>query len=60
MLSNADWAKIAESMGCLGLTVTQPSQLGGALDQALASGRPAVVDVKTHIDGIAPPPWLPA
>jgi acetolactate synthase-1/2/3 large subunit len=60
MLSDADFAQIAESMGCLGITVTRPSQLGSALDQALGSGRPCVIDVKTHIEGIAPPPWTPA
>jgi acetolactate synthase-1/2/3 large subunit len=59
MLSDADWARIAESMGCLGITVTHPSQLSSALDQAFSSGRPAVIDVKTHVDGIAPLPWTP-
>jgi acetolactate synthase-1/2/3 large subunit len=59
VLSDADWAQIAESMGCLGITVTHPSQLSSALDQAFLSGRPAVIDVKTHIDGIAPAPWTP-
>jgi acetolactate synthase-1/2/3 large subunit len=57
MLSDADFARIAESMGCLGLTVRHPSQVSSALDQALSSGSPAVIDVKTHIDGIAPAPW---
>ena len=47
-------------MGALGLTVRKPSELAGALDQAFASGRPAVVDVKTHIEGIAPKAWVPA
>jgi acetolactate synthase-1/2/3 large subunit len=60
ILSDADFAQVAESMGCLGLTVRHPSQLSSALDRAFSSGRPAVVDVKTHIDGIAPPPWTPA
>jgi acetolactate synthase-1/2/3 large subunit len=59
MLSDADFAHIAESLGCFGITVTDASQLSGALDQAFCSGKPAVVDVKTHIDGIAPPPWIP-
>jgi acetolactate synthase-1/2/3 large subunit len=59
VLSDADLAKLADSMGCLGITVRHPSQLSSALDQAFASGKPAVVDVKTHIDGIAAPPWAP-
>jgi len=31
----------------------------GALEQALSSGRPTVIDVKTHIEGIAPLAWVP-
>ena len=42
---------MAESMGCFGITVNKPSELAGALDQAFASGQPAVVDVKTHVEG---------
>ena len=60
LFDDADFARIAESMGALGLTVRKPSELAGALDQAFASGRPTVVDVKTHIEGIAPKAWVPA
>jgi acetolactate synthase-1/2/3 large subunit len=59
ILTDVDLARVAESMGCFGIQVNRPSELGSALDQAFASDRPAVVDVKTHIDGIAPPPWTP-
>jgi acetolactate synthase-1/2/3 large subunit len=55
-----DFAQMAESMGCFGITVNKPSEISSALDQAFASGKPAVVDVKTHIDGIAPRAWMPA
>jgi len=47
-------------MGCFGITVKKPSELAGALDQAFASGQPAVVDVKTHVEGIAPRAWMPS
>lgn len=57
---DADFAKIAESMGCLGLTVHKPGELAGALDRAFAAGKPAVIDVKTHLEGIAPRAWTPA
>ncbi len=57
MLTNADFAKIAESMDCFGIQVNKPSELGSALEQALASGKPAVIDVKTHVGGIAPQAW---
>ena len=59
LFPEVDFAKMAESMGCLGLTVNKPSELPSALDQAFESGRPAVVDVKTHLEGIAPRAWLP-
>ena len=59
LFPDADFAKIAESMGCFGITVNKPSELAGALDQAFAAGRPAVVDVKTHVEGIAPQAWTP-
>ena len=59
VLSDVDFARMAETMGCFGITVRRPGELAGALDQAFASGKPAVVDVKTDIEGIAPPPWAP-
>ena len=59
LFPEADFAKIAESMGCFGITVNKPSELAGALDQAFAAGKPAVVDVKTHVEGIAPRAWRP-
>ncbi len=54
-----DFAAIAESMGCLGVTVNRVEELAPALDRAFAAGRPAVVDVKTHLEGIAPRAWTP-
>ena len=60
LFDDADFARIAESFGALGITVNKPGELPGALDRAFASGRPAVVDVKTHLEGIAPRAWMPA
>jgi acetolactate synthase-1/2/3 large subunit len=57
---DTDFARVAESMGCLGLTVTKPGQLAGALAQAFAAAKPVVIDVKTHLEGIAPKAWLAA
>ena len=51
---NPDFAAMAESMGALGLTVDQPSDLGSAFETALASGRPAVIDVKVNRDTAVP------
>ena len=59
LFPEVDFARIAESMGCFGVVVNKPSELSGALDQAFSAGKPAVVDVKTHLEGIAPQPYLP-
>ena len=56
-LTPTDFASMAEQMGGFGITVTKPGDFEGALDQALNSGKPAVIDVKTHIQSIAPPAW---
>ena len=58
-MTDGDFAKMAESMGCVGITVRRAAEFGSALEQAIGSGRPAVIDVKTHIDGIAPQAWSP-
>jgi len=60
LFPDADFAGIAESMGCFGITVHKPGQLASALDQAFTAEKPAIVDVKTHIEGIAPRAWTPA
>jgi len=51
---NVNFARIAEEIGALGLRVEQPRQLAEALTQALAADRPAIIDVVTDIDAIAP------
>lgn len=39
-----DFAKLAESLGAVGITVTKPGELARVLPEALASGRPTVID----------------
>jgi len=56
---DVDLAKLAQSIGCFGIRVDQPSQIQSAIEQAIASGKPAVIDVVSDIDGIAPPAWRP-
>ncbi len=41
-----DFARLAESLGCLGLTVEREAEIGPALEKALAAGRPCVVDCR--------------
>jgi acetolactate synthase-1/2/3 large subunit len=58
--TDVDLAKVAESMGAFGIRVTQPGDIQSAIEQALASGRPAIVDVVTDpADSEAPVPWAP-
>jgi acetolactate synthase-1/2/3 large subunit len=49
-----DFARVATDIGALGLRVEKPAELRPALDQALQSGRPALIDVVTDIEAIAP------
>ena len=59
ILSDADFAKVAESMDCCGIRVDHPREIQSALDQALSCGKPAIIDVKTDIEVISPRPWAP-
>jgi acetolactate synthase-1/2/3 large subunit len=52
-------AKIAEAMDCFGERVERPEEIRPALERALASGRPAVVDIVSDIDALAPAAWAP-
>jgi len=58
--SDLDFAAIARSMGANGIRVTKPGDLPGAIDQAIASNRPTVVDVVTDVSAMAPPPFMGA
>jgi acetolactate synthase-1/2/3 large subunit len=60
MFPETDFARLAEDMGGFGIRVHHPAEIQAALDKAVASGKPAVVDVVTDIDGIAPRAWTPA
>ncbi len=58
--SDTNFARVAESIGCFGIRVERPGDIQSALEQAFASGRPAVVDVVTDpLDSLAPVPWSP-
>ena len=55
--SKVDFSSIAESMGALGIRVTKPGEVRSALDRALSSRRPAVVEVLSDIEALAPTAW---
>jgi len=49
-----NFARLAEDMGALGIRVEHPSGIAPALERALAAKRPAVIDVATDIEALAP------
>jgi acetolactate synthase-1/2/3 large subunit len=49
-----NFARLAEDMGALGIRVESPDEIAPALQRALAAGRPAVIDIATDIDALAP------
>ena len=56
---DVDFSVIAQSMGAFGIRVKRPGELAAALEQALSAGRPAVVDVVTDQEALAPLPIVP-
>jgi pyruvate dehydrogenase (quinone) len=55
-LKNPNFATIAQAIGLLGLRVEDPAEVRPALEQALASSGPALVDVVTDPNVLAMPP----
>jgi acetolactate synthase-1/2/3 large subunit len=49
-----NFARVAEDIGALGLRVEKPAELGPAIQRALKADRPAVVDVATDVEALAP------
>ena len=52
-------AKVAEDFGCFGIRVEEPSEIRPALDNALAAGRPAVVEIVSDTNIRAKRGWAP-
>ena len=53
-LMTGDYAKIAEGLGAVGITVTQPSEVAAALKRARelnADGRTVLLDIHTSMEG---------
>ncbi len=48
--NDTDFARLARDLGAVGIRVEKPGDIRGALRQALASGRPAVIDVVTEAE----------
>jgi acetolactate synthase-1/2/3 large subunit len=56
---DVDLASVAQSMGATGIRVTRPAELEKALSVALETDGPAVIDVVTDIDALAPLGYVP-
>ncbi len=56
--TDARYDKLAEALGCYGERVTEPAQIRPALERAVDSGLPAVLDVIVDIDVHMVPPDL--
>jgi acetolactate synthase-1/2/3 large subunit len=52
--SKMNFARLAEDMGALGIRVEKAAEFPAALARALAANRPAVIDVVTDIEVLAP------
>ena len=55
-----NFARIAEEMGCVGIRVEHPSEIGNAIQQGLAAEKPVIIEVMTGINYHAPNPWSPS
>jgi thiamine pyrophosphate-dependent acetolactate synthase large subunit-like protein len=55
-----NFAKIADSMGCAGFRVEKAADIHGALDKALACGKPAIVEVLGDAAIRAKRGWAPS
>jgi len=49
-----NFARLAEDMGAVGIRVEKPGEFAGALERALRTNRPVVIDVVTDIEALAP------
>jgi len=58
--SNTDFARVAQSFDCFGVTVEKPHDFRKAFEAAMASDLPAVIDVKTEFASQVAMPWMPS
>ncbi len=58
--SQVNFAKVAESLGCVGMRVETPSEMAPAIERALDAGRPVVIDTVTDHRAFSPKTWTGA
>ena len=54
-----DFADVARALGCVGLRVERPGDMAGAVEKALAAGKPVVIDTVTDHRAFSPKSWTP-
>jgi acetolactate synthase-1/2/3 large subunit len=52
-----NFVKVAESLGCMGIRVEKPEQMGPAIQKALAAKKPVVIDTVTDHHAFSPKTW---
>jgi thiamine pyrophosphate-dependent acetolactate synthase large subunit-like protein len=57
-LEGTDYAEIARGFGCHGEVVTQEEEIGPALERAIASGLPAVLDCRVRFEAHPSMPYF--
>lgn len=57
--TDVNFAKVAESFGCVGIRAETPAQVKEALAKAFTMKRPVVIDAVTDINAFAKRAWLP-
>jgi acetolactate synthase I/II/III large subunit len=57
VFKDLNFANIAQEMGCVGIRVEHPDQLGDAIKQAFGADRPVVVDATSDINALAARAW---
>jgi acetolactate synthase-1/2/3 large subunit len=56
---SVNFAKVADSMGCVGFRVDKPVDIQPTLDKALATGKPAIVEILSDATIRAKRGWVP-
>jgi len=54
-----NFAQLAESLGCVGMRVTDPNELQTALKKAFSLNAPVVIDVVSDVNAFAKKAWTP-
>jgi acetolactate synthase-1/2/3 large subunit len=56
---NIDLAKVAESLGCVGMRAEKPAEFRAALEKAFTMNRPVVIDAISDVKAMAKRGWSP-